>query len=183
MNTQNFRSHYPALALVLLLGACSGGNIGVTVEAPIIPPIPPVQTSEAITAHGVITGLAGITVNDVRYATNAAIVTINGQPGTLADLKLGQIVTVTGRINSGGQSGTANRIDLDTNLVGPVESIDAANGQLIVMGQTVTRDANTMFANGIDPATFAGLAVGSVVADQRLRGCRGCHQSNADRPG
>ena len=72
MNTQNFRSHYRSLVLVLFLGACSGGNIGVTVEGPIIPPIPPVSTSEAITAHGVITGLGDVTVNDVRYATNAA---------------------------------------------------------------------------------------------------------------
>ena len=163
MNTQIFRSRHPGLALLILLGACSGGNIGVTVDGPLIPPIPPLPTSEAISTHGVITGLGGVTVNDVRYATNAAIVTINGQPGTLADLRLGQIVTVDGRINSDGQTGTANSIRFDASLIGPVESLDATNDRLIVMGQTVTRDANTLFATGIDPATFAGLSVGSVV--------------------
>ncbi|MDH3491781.1 MAG: DUF5666 domain-containing protein [Gammaproteobacteria bacterium] len=163
MNTQIVRSRHPRLALLLLLSACSGGGINVSIEGPTIAPGGPLPTSEAITAHGVITGLGGVAVNGVDYSANAATVTINGRPGTLSELRLGQIVTVTGRINSGGQSGVANRIDLETNLIGPVESIDAAIGQLVVMGQTVTRNASTLFANGIDPFTFAGLAVGSVV--------------------
>ena len=163
MNAQVFRARYPSLALLLCLGACSDGSINVDIGGPVIPNIPAASTSEAITAHGVITSLGSVTVNDVSYATNGAMVTVNGQAATLGDLKLGQIVTVTGRINWAGQSGTANRIDLDANLVGLVESIDAANGQLIVMGQTVARDADTEFASNIDPDTFAGLAVGTVV--------------------
>ncbi|MDH5619466.1 MAG: DUF5666 domain-containing protein [Gammaproteobacteria bacterium] len=163
MNAQIFRARNPGLALLLLLGACSGGDVNVDIDGPVIPNIPPASTSEAITTHGVITGLGSITVNDVTYATNGAMVTVNGQAGSFADLKLGQVVTLTGRINWAGQSGTASRIELDANLVGPVEGIDAANGQLIVMGQTVMRDEDTVFGNGIDPDTFAGLAVGSVV--------------------
>lgn len=163
MNTQNIRSRYPSLALLLLLGACSSGDVNLGIQGPVIPGIPTASTTEAITTHGVITDLGSVTVNDVNYATNGAMVTVNGQAGTLADLKLGQVVTLTGRINWAGQTGTANRIELDANLVGPVESIDAANGQLIVMGQTVTRDADTMFGSGINPDTFAGLAVGTVV--------------------
>ena len=163
MNAREIRSRYLGLTLWLMLSACSGGNIDVEVNGTVVPTIPPIQTSEAITAHGVVTGLAGITVNDVGYTTNSAIVTINGQPGTVADLRLGQIATVSGSVNFGGRSGTADRIAVDARLVGPVESIDAPNGQLVVMGQTVTPDANTVFAAGIDPATFAGLSVGSIV--------------------
>ena len=163
MNTQNIRSRYPGLALLLFLGACSGGNINVDVQGPVIPNIPPASTSETITTHGVIADLGSVTINDVNYVTSGAMVTVNGQAGTLADLELGQVVTLTGRINWAGQSGAANRIDMDANLVGPVESIDAANGRLIVMGQTVTRDTDTLFASGIDPDTFAGLVVGTVV--------------------
>lgn len=166
MNTKLFQLRYPGLAFLVLLSACSGGGINVSVEGPAIsglPPLPPPQSSEAITTHGVITGLGGVTVNDVRYATSAATVTINGQPGTLSDLSRGQIVTVSGRINSDDQSGTANSILFDANLIGPVENLDASSDRLTVMGQSVISDSDTLFGAGIDPATFAGLSVGSIV--------------------
>jgi hypothetical protein len=163
MNAKLIRSTYSGLTLLALLTACSGGNINVSVDPPIFPPLPPPQASEAITANGVITGLGGVTINDVRYSTNAVTVTVNGQPGTLGDLRHGQIVTVHGRINSDGQSGRADRILFDANLIGAVENLDAPNNQLIVMGQTVRSDPDTLFGAGIDPATFAGLSVGSIV--------------------
>lgn len=163
MNTNLFQLRYPGLAFLLLLNACSGGNINVSVDPTLIPPLPPVQTSEAITAHGAITGLGGVTINNVRYTTNFATITINGQPGTLSDLRHGQIVTVNGRINWDGRSGTVDRILFDADLIGPVESLDAANNQLTAMSQTVMTDSDTLFGAGIDPATFAGLSVGSTV--------------------
>jgi hypothetical protein len=168
MNTNFFQLRYLvliylAVAYLVLLTACSGGDINVSADLPNFPPLPPAQTSEDITAHGVITGLGGVTINDVRYSTNAAIVTVNGQPGTLADLRHGQTVTVNGRIDSLGLTGTANSILFDANLIGPVENLDAANNRLIVMGQSVTSDPDTLFSAGIEPATFAGLAVGDVV--------------------
>ena len=154
------------LLIASLLTACSSGGVDISVQGPTIttvPPFPPAQTSEAITAHGVITGLGGVTINNVRYLTNNAMVTRNGEPGTLADLRHGQIVTVHGRINSDGQSGTADGIFFDANVIGPVESLDAPNRQLIVMGQTVTTDPDTLFGDGIDPDTYSGLSVGSIV--------------------
>ena len=164
MNTKLLQLRHVGVVLMGLLTACSGSvSVDPTVNIPPIPPIPPPQSSEAITAHGVITGLGGITINDVRYATNAATVTVNGQPGTLSDLRQGQIVTVSGTINSDGQSGTANSILFDANLIGPVENLDAANGRLTVMGQTVRSDADTLFGAGIDPLTYAGLSIGSIV--------------------
>ncbi len=163
MKTQLARSRYPGLVLIFLLGACSGGNIDVSVEGPIVPNFPPVPTSEAITAHGIITGLGDLTVNDVVYAANAATVTINGQPGNLSDLELGQIVTVNGRINALGRTGTAHHIRFDANLLGPVENVDAQSDRLIVMGQSVITDLDTRFGAGIDRDTFRGLSVGSIV--------------------
>ncbi len=166
MNTKLFHLSYPGLVLLVLLSACSGGGISVSVQGPVIsplPPLPPPQGSEAITAHGVITGLGGVTINNVRYATNATTVTVNGQPAALSDLMHGQIITVSGRINSDGQSGTADSILFDANLIGPLENLDAANGRLTVMGQTVISDSDTLFGAGIDPVTYAGLSVGSNV--------------------
>jgi len=163
MNTKLFQSRCPGLVFLVLLSACSGGIGNVSVEGPIIPPPPPIPTSETITAYGVITGLNDVIVNDVRYAANAATVTVNGQAGILSDLKLGQVVTVQGRINSGGLSGTADSIILDATLIGAVQNLDAANNRLTAMGQTVISDSDTFFGTGIDPATFTGLTVGNII--------------------
>jgi hypothetical protein len=164
MNTGLLKLNYLGLVFAVMLAACSSGDVNFTAKGPTVPfitPSPPTSSSEAITTHGVITGLNDVTLNDVRYAASGAIVTTNGNPGTLSDLRRGQIVTVTGRINSNGVSGTAQSIRFDANLIGPVESLDAAASRLIVMGQTVMTGPDTIFASGIDPATLAGLSVGS----------------------
>ncbi|MGI9224683.1 MAG: DUF5666 domain-containing protein [Woeseiaceae bacterium] len=155
---------FAALLTAALLTACSGGGVNIEVEGPDIGSFPPLQTEEAIEARGTITGLGGVTINGVRYLTNNATVTMNGAPGTLSDLRHGQIVTVTGRIESGGSVGTANHIDFDANIIGPVENLDPPGRQLMVMGQTVRVDPDTSFHASIDPATFSGLTVGSMVS-------------------
>ncbi len=151
------------LLMLTLLGACSGGHFSVSVDGSVIPPIPPIQTSETITAHGTVSGVAGITVNDVRYSTNMATVTINGSLGHLSDLRRGQIVTVSGRLDSAGWSGIANSIVYDASVIGPVETLDAANQRLTVMGQSVRISPDTQFGSGIDPTTFSGLSIGGIV--------------------
>ena len=165
MNTRLLQFRYLGLVMAVMLTACGGGgDINISAKGPTFPPItlaPPPSSSETITTHGVITGLGNVTVNGVRYAANGATVTTNGEPGTLADLRRGQIVTVDGRINGNGISGTAENIRFDANLIGPVDSLDAAGNRLIVMGQTVITGPDTVFASGIDAATFAGLSVGS----------------------
>lgn len=165
MRTQRLPGLAAAIVIAAMLAACSGGGVDVSIGSnvtPVIPPVPPVQGSEAIVAHGEITGLGGITVNDVRYVVGSATVTVNGSAASLADLRLGQVITLTGRIDDDGRSGTANSIRYDSSVVGPVDGIESDSGQLVVMGQTVTTDADTRFGGGIDPATFAGLAVGDI---------------------
>lgn len=152
-------------ATMTLLTACSGGGVDVDIQGTAnanFPPLPPVQGSEAIVAHGEITGLGDITVNDVHYLIASATVTVNGEPASVSDLRQGQIVTLRGRINDNGWTGTAESIRFDADVVGPVDGIDAGSRQLVVMGQVVTTDAATHFGGGIDPATYAGLAVGDV---------------------
>jgi hypothetical protein len=164
MNKKTFRLRNLGLVIVGMLAACSGGNVTVSAEGPIFPPLPPpipAPTTEAVSALGVISALNSLTVNGVRYETGATTVTVNGQLASFADLKRGQIVSLEGTIEVDRPRGTANRIDYEATVVGPVESIDAALGQLIVMGQTVNTDADTVFHAAIDPGTFAGLAVGS----------------------
>ena len=150
------------LVTTAMLTACSGGGVDVSIEGNVNTTIPPIQDSEAVVAHGEITGLGGITVNDVRYQTGLAMVTVNGEPGFMSDLRQGQLVTLSGRINEDGLTGTANSVRFDANVVGPVDGVDTDNQQLIVMGQSVTTDADTQFGGGIDPATYDGLSVGDM---------------------
>ena len=54
--------------------------------------------------------------------------------------------------------GTAARL-----VIGPVESANAVFGGLVVMGQKVRANADTVFGKDIDPNTYGGLAAGTVV--------------------
>lgn len=144
-----------SLMCLAVLGACGGGGG----SSP--PPIPPLPSPEALSAVGVITALDSATVNGVRYETDATTVMVNGSDAIVADLKVGQIVALEGEINFGGDTGTANFIGYNATVIGPVENIDAELSQLVVMGQTVRTDANTVFDPSIDPDTFAGLTVDS----------------------
>jgi hypothetical protein len=149
-----------------LLTACSGGGINVDIQGATnsnFPRLPPAQDSEAIVAQGEISGLGDVTVNDVPYGIGSATVTVNGDPASVSDLRLGQIVILGGRINDDGRTGTADRINFDANVVGPVDGIDAASRQMVVMGQTVITDADAHFSSDIDPVNFAGLAAGDIV--------------------
>jgi hypothetical protein len=173
MNTKQFFVRYVAPALMSLLTACSGGDINISAEGPTIPRFPGPSTSESITSYGVITSGPGLTINDVSYSATGAQVTINGEPRTVTDLRPGQVVTVAGSISSNGLSGTADSVHFDANLIGPVEGLDAANGRLIAMGQTVITDTDTMFGTGIDPTTFNGLTVGDDIQVSGFRDAAG----------
>ena len=60
-------------------------------------------------------------------------------------------------------SGSADSIDFDDNVEGPVESIDLANSRLVVLGQTVLVDGSTVFDDNISPASLEGLNPGDFV--------------------
>lgn len=162
MNTKLQQLRCLGLAFLGLLAACNGSvSVDPTVNIPPLPALPPPAATEDVSTLGVISGLNSVTVNGVRYETNSTIVTVNGQLANPSDLELGQIVSLEGTIEVNGPRGTANRINYEATIIGPVESINAALGRLVVMGQTVQTDVDTEFDPSIDPGTFAGLAVGS----------------------
>lgn len=140
-----------------LLAACGDGGSSGNPKAPGVPP-----ETEPVSASGVISALLGaVTVNGVRYQTPETTVAINGQPGSFLDLELGQFVSVGGSIEVEDSRGTADRIEYEAHVIGPVEGIDAGLSQLLVMGQTVLTDAKTVFDSRIDPSSLAPLTVGS----------------------
>ena len=145
-------------SFMLTLSNASGGTLGANSSATvdIID-----NDAVALAAIGSITELDSVTVNGIRYNTNAASVYVNGQPAIAFDLKLGQIVALQGEANFSNATGRADEIRYSASVIGPVENIDATLKRLIVMGQTVLTNADTEFDPSIDPQTFAGLTPGA----------------------
>ena len=151
------------IASVLSLNACGGSGNRARVPVPPPPPPPPPPVTEDVSAVGVITALSSATVNGVVYNTDSTTVTRNGQVGTFADLELGQIVSLEGMIEVSAPRGTADEINYEATVIGGVEGIEAGLRRLVVMGQSVRVDDDTVFDPSIDSMTFAGLLVGDDV--------------------
>ena len=169
MNTNSRNSNLAglfllALFLMTLLAACSG-KVDVAINGIDIPPgtVPPFQNYEPLTAQGTVSGFGDLTINGVQYDAGGASITIDSQPGTLSDLRLGHVVTVTGQINTLGLKGQASSIRMDSRVIGPIEAIDAGNARLTVMGQTIRLGPETQYPATIDPATLNGLTLGERV--------------------
>ena len=102
-----------------------------------------------------------IKVNGVSFDTGSAVITVDGSPGKLSDLRLGMIVTIRGTFNDDGITGKAESIDFKDNLEGPVEYIDIQNNIIKVLGKTILIDNSTYFqptGTGIDD-----LIIGNIV--------------------
>lgn len=145
---------------MLALAACGGGSVGTGSSNNPPPSGGIVRTGAAI---GPITTFGSVFVNGVRYTTTGATFTVDDAPGLESDLRVGDVVRVTGRFDDGLTTGTATSVTFDDNVEGPVQTIDATAGSLVVLGQTVKVSADTSFDDNIQPASLAGLAVGDIV--------------------
>lgn len=144
------------LALLLLatvLPGCGGvdsGGTGQTVERP-------------TTASGRVTGFGSVIVNGIRYDdSQATVVDDDGVTRPRTDLRLGMVVEVQGRVRGNSGQGTASRIQFGHEIAGPVESVDLPASRLVVLGQTVQVDVDTLF-DGY-PAGLADVLAGQRVA-------------------
>ena len=141
-----------AIAVVLGLSACGGGGSGDS-------------TGTASSASvGTITGFGSIFVNGVEYETNGASIIIDGIPATESDLAVGMVVELTG--STSGSTGRALSINASDELEGIVQSnsVVAGTGTLVIMGQTVTVDTNTLFESKVAGVTTVDqVAAGHIV--------------------
>lgn len=150
----------PAL-VVFFLAACGGG--GGSGGGPIINPPPSNGIVRTGMSVGPISSFGSIVVNGIHYDTAGAVITVDGVTATQADLRVGQVVSVTGELEDGKTSGTATTVVFDDNVEGPITSIDDGTGVLVVLGQTIRVDGNTSFDDSIQPRSIEGLAVGDFV--------------------
>ena len=151
------RTHLKALlfgAAVTAIAACGGGSSNNATP-------PATGQNVPMISSGTVTGFGSVFVNGVRFDTSGAAFTINGNPGTQADLRVGHVVTVHGHHDDNGNS-TADRIDFDDLVKGPVDSV-------VVMGQTVLTDADTSFDDNIPGASLEGLNAGDIVEVSGMR--------------
>ena len=118
---------FVVLASVVFLLSCGQGN-------------PPGVSGFS---KGVITAKGSIFVNGVEFDLSGTSITINGTPGTEADLRVGMQVQVKGKIDDGSSTGSAAEVEYDNSLKGRIDAISAPN--LTVLGQTVITDTNTVF--------------------------------------
>lgn len=152
------------LSAIMMTGvaSCGGGSDTAELPANVTPP-----STGGISGNGVAIGpvsnFGSIVVNGVRYETNTATFSINDAVGTEADLNVGHIVTVSGTIDSNGTTGTANTVNFDDSVKGPVESIDLTANQLVVLGQLVLVSPDTSFDDSFSPPSLSGVSVGQIV--------------------
>lgn len=124
----------------LSMAGCGGGGGGGGAPAP------------GLVSKGVITATGSIFVNGAFYNISSASIKLDGLPGTKSDLKPGMVVTVKGIFNNS-TSHTIRRpatsVEFDDNLEGPVDSVNAFNPSLIMMGQPVVLTTSTVYNNSV----------------------------------
>ncbi len=151
------------LGFILAFAAGCGGSDGGT---PIVnPPAPPPVGGIGRTgiAMGPISTFGSVVVNGVRYDTSSAVFTVNGLSGSQDDLSVGQVITVSGTIDDNGIDGDADEVNFDDNVKGPIQSIDLALSQIVVLGQTVLINSETSFDDSISPASIDGIRISDIV--------------------
>jgi hypothetical protein len=127
----------------LTFGACaSGGGI-----------------SGTSLVYGHIAGFGSIIVSGIAFDTTNAIVTIEGDPATVDDLRLGMVVLVRGSANERKMTGVADRVAADHLLQGTVEGVNAIDGTFSALSQLIVTDAGTVF----DQVTLGSLTAGDSV--------------------
>jgi hypothetical protein len=123
-------------------GSLAGGGIGGT----------------GVTASGTITGFGSIFVNGIEFETAGASRDVDGEvsesDGTddATVLGIGMVVTVVGTLNADGVTGTAESIQYDPTVQGPVQGpiidVDPLTRSFTVMGISITvQKVSTVFSN------------------------------------
>ena len=142
-----------ACAALVMLAACGGGSMsgsgGSTLAA----------SAQSVATSGTITAFGSVFVNGVRYDVSAASIRKNGRNVAQAALAVGEVAMVHGHQDLESGQGSANSVEVEDNVVGPIAALDSVANTLTVLGQTINVTASTSFAKDISPADLGGLKV------------------------
>lgn len=142
--------------LTLLLAACGGGGSSGSTSSS----TPNNATAQTELTQGMVTGFGSVIVNGVHFDVKNAAIEVDGESLVESDLKIGQIVRITGKVNSDGIHGTATKLEGESQLVGPITSIDLTAGVIVALGQTILINADTFYD---DDVTADQLKVGDII--------------------
>ena len=154
----------PILAGALVFAGCGGGGSSGTPQT-----APDTGASDVIT-FGTITRFGSVYANGQVFECANAMVTMNDEPGVLAELRVGHIVAIRADVRAREQHAVARTIGCLDEAVGPVSDLDLDRHRFVVLGQTIHFDELTVFEN----APYDQLANGNVV---RVTG----HERHANR--
>ena len=154
-----------ALALLQCVTSCGGGMDGTGAPAP----VPPPPTLSPVTSSGVMTK-GSIILNGTHFDDSKATI-VDDRSRSAAQLADGMVVKLRGRTD-GGSNSLADLVDVENEVRGLIQTIDAAASpqRFTVSGLTVTVNAQTVYS-GI--ANFAALTVGLRVEVHGLRDTSG----------
>ena len=118
--------------------------------------------ASGVTSVGPISGFGSIIQDGIEYQTSSAQIHVDDQPGTEAQLQVGQVVTIKGTVNPDGTTGVATDVSFVADLRGPVATVDVNAGTFTVLGQTVRVTDGTLLDDSLQVSTvdaLAGIAV------------------------
>lgn len=148
-------------AFLLALAACGGGGGGGT---GIVVSTGGGTGGTGVSASSVSEGamvVGSVIVNGVRFDDTQATIIVDDNTATRAALKDGMIVKVKGRIDDDRTNGTAERVEVENEVRGTVQSVSASTSPrfFTVVNQKVLIDDLTVFSN--TASDLSGLVAGS----------------------
>ena len=134
--------------LALTLAACGGGGGSAGNPVSTGPTSGPTGVT-ASSSSGAITAFGSVFVNGHEYATGGAQVVDDdtGASERVADLEVGQVVDVDPASNSTASAPVASLLHVHPLVRGNVDAWDGVANTLTVMGQVVSLDSATLFAD------------------------------------
>lgn len=145
MNVEWRLARVAAFVIALASASCMGSDGGGVTGSGVV--------------YGPITEFGSIFVGGIEFDIDGADIEIDGDAGDQSQLRIGMLVEVRGSFSTSSQTGSADSVVFDSQLRGPVESVNAATGEIRVLGQVVLTDATTVF----DGTTIADLQSGDSV--------------------
>ncbi len=146
--TSLFQRHRAAIVCALVgallsLAGCGGGSTQLASGGI-------VGTGDArLLSSGVVSATApgSIVVAGQTVSIASATITVNGAAASAADLRVGMVVAIDGRVNPDG-SAIATSVRYTAEIIGVVDGVDATARTFTLLGQRVRSDGLTVFEGG-----------------------------------
>jgi len=108
-------------------------------------------------SSGVITGFGSVIVNDVRFMVDDnTLIRLNDMLATETDLRVGMIAKIRGTFRADGITGTADSIEVESNVKGRISLFGPEPDSFSVLGQKNFVDNQTIFV-GVSGLNDLGL--------------------------